>query len=134
MFYGQVLQSTRWFDPGHHQYCRQLYLQVLSYSDNFLRAQSSKTLISALISVNKTEPKYASFILCVTSNYLKPINRESHCGIHINAGPEIGVASTKAYTSQFVALVMFALVMSQDRISMQRRRLEVMLLQLIYQF
>lgn len=23
------------------------------------------------------------------------ISRESHCGIHINAGPEIGVASTK---------------------------------------
>ncbi|GAA6000193.1 hypothetical protein JCM5350_002513, partial [Sporobolomyces pararoseus] len=28
------------------------------------------------------------------------ISRESHCGIHVNAGPEIGVASTKAYTSQ----------------------------------
>ena len=25
------------------------------------------------------------------------ISRESHCGIHVNAGPEIGVASTKAY-------------------------------------
>ncbi|KGO48652.1 Sugar isomerase (SIS) [Penicillium expansum] len=24
----------------------------------------------------------------------------THCGVHINAGPEIGVASTKAYTSQ----------------------------------
>lgn len=35
------------------------------------------------------------------------------------------MASTKAYTSQFVALVMFALVMSEDRISMQDRRLEV---------
>jgi N-acetylmuramic acid 6-phosphate (MurNAc-6-P) etherase len=23
------------------------------------------------------------------------ISRETHCGIHINAGPEIGVASTK---------------------------------------
>lgn len=26
------------------------------------------------------------------------ISRESHCGIHINAGPEIGVASTKVST------------------------------------
>jgi glucosamine--fructose-6-phosphate aminotransferase (isomerizing) len=32
----------------------------------------------------------------------------THCGVHINAGPEIGVASTKAYTSQFIAMVMFA--------------------------
>lgn len=64
-------------------------------------------------------------ILGITNTVGSSISRESHCGIHINAGPEIGVASTKAYTSQFVALVMFALVMSQDRISMQRRRLEI---------
>ena len=61
----------------------------------------------------------------ITNTVGSSISRESHCGIHINAGPEIGVASTKAYTSQFVALVMFGLVMSQDRISMQKRRLEV---------
>ena len=64
-------------------------------------------------------------ILGITNTVGSSISRESHCGIHINAGPEIGVASTKAYTSQFVALVMFGLVMSQDRISMQKRRLEV---------
>jgi hypothetical protein len=28
------------------------------------------------------------------------IARSTHCGVHINAGCEIGVASTKAYTSQ----------------------------------
>ena len=26
------------------------------------------------------------------------ISRETHCGVHINAGPEIGVASTKVRT------------------------------------
>merc|ERR1711939_377818 len=50
------------------------------------------------------------------------ISRESHCGIHINAGPETGVASTKAYTSQYIALVMIALQLSEDRISMTARR------------
>lgn len=50
------------------------------------------------------------------------ISRESHCGVHINAGPEIGVASTKAYTSQILALIMFALVLSEDRISLQPKR------------
>ena len=64
-------------------------------------------------------------ILGITNTVGSSISRESHCGIHINAGPEIGVASTKAYTSQFVSLVMFGLVMSQDRISMQERRREV---------
>lgn len=46
----------------------------------------------------------------------------THCGVHINAGPEIGVASTKAYTSQFVAMVMFALSLSEDRASKIQRR------------
>ena len=50
------------------------------------------------------------------------ISRETHCGIHINAGPEIGVASTKAYTSQYIALVMMALQLSEDRISLSPRR------------
>ncbi|KAF2262536.1 glucosamine-fructose-6-phosphate aminotransferase [Lojkania enalia] len=50
----------------------------------------------------------------------------THCGVHINAGPEIGVASTKAYTSQFVCMVMFALSLSEDRASKQKRREEIM--------
>lgn len=35
--------------------------------------------------------------LCVgvTNTVGSSISRESHCGVHINAGPEIGVASTK---------------------------------------
>jgi glucosamine--fructose-6-phosphate aminotransferase (isomerizing) len=50
----------------------------------------------------------------------------THCGVHINAGPEIGVASTKAYTSQFVCMVMFALSLSEDRASKKQRREEIM--------
>ncbi|KAM7417769.1 hypothetical protein PAMA_017423 [Pampus argenteus] len=61
----------------------------------------------------------------VTNTVGSSICRETDCGVHINAGPEIGVASTKAYTSQFVALIMFGLMMSEDRLSLQKRRLEI---------
>ena len=54
------------------------------------------------------------------------ISMLTHCGVHINAGPEIGVASTKAYTSQFIAMVMFALSLSEDRASKKERREEIM--------
>jgi len=37
------------------------------------------------------------------------IARATDCGIHLNCGKEIGVASTKAYTSQVVALVLICL-------------------------
>lgn len=53
------------------------------------------------------------------------ISRQTHCGVHINAGPEIGVASTKAYTSQYIALVMVALSLSDDRVSQLERRKEI---------
>lgn len=54
------------------------------------------------------------------------ISRITHCGVHINAGPEIGVASTKAYTSQYIALVMVALSLSDDRVSKIERRGDIM--------
>mmetsp|Transcript_7645 Transcript_7645/g.7583 ORF Transcript_7645/g.7583 Transcript_7645/m.7583 type:complete len:698 (+) Transcript_7645:80-2173(+) len=53
------------------------------------------------------------------------MSRQTHCGVHINAGPEIGVASTKAYTSQYIALVMFALSLSNDSISKADRHKEI---------
>lgn len=64
-------------------------------------------------------------IVGITNTVGSSICRESHCGVHINAGPEIGVASTKAYTSQFISLVMFALVMSEDRLSLRARRSQI---------
>lgn len=66
-----------------------------------------------------------ALIVGITNTVGSSICRESQCGVHINAGPEIGVASTKAYTSQFLSLLMFALVMSEDRISMAVRRQEI---------
>ncbi|KAG8238432.1 hypothetical protein J437_LFUL002889 [Ladona fulva] len=66
-----------------------------------------------------------ALIVGITNTVGSSICRESHCGVHINAGPEIGVASTKAYTSQFISMVMFALVMSEDRISLRSRRNEI---------
>uniref|UniRef100_A0A6M2DS98 glutamine--fructose-6-phosphate transaminase (isomerizing) n=1 Tax=Xenopsylla cheopis TaxID=163159 RepID=A0A6M2DS98_XENCH len=66
-----------------------------------------------------------ALIVGITNTVGSSICRESHCGVHVNAGPEIGVASTKAYTSQFISLVMFALVMSEDRKSLESRRIEI---------
>ncbi|RHZ55462.1 hypothetical protein Glove_415g37 [Diversispora epigaea] len=63
--------------------------------------------------------------LGITNTVGSSISRETHCGVHINAGPEIGVASTKAYTSQFIALVMMAIQLSEDRSSMTQRRNDI---------
>ena len=43
------------------------------------------------------------------------IARETHAGIYTHAGPEIGVASTKAFTSQLTGLVLIALMIAEYR-------------------
>lgn len=89
----------------------------------FFISQSGETA-DTLMSLRYCKQRGA-LIVGITNTVGSSICRESHCGVHINAGPEIGVASTKAYTSQFISLVMFALVMSEDRLSLQQRRLDI---------
>ncbi len=43
------------------------------------------------------------------------IARTTHCGSYIHAGPEIGVASTKAFTGQVTLLALMALNLAQER-------------------
>ena len=54
------------------------------------------------------------------------ISRSTDCGVHINAGAEIGVASTKAYTCQIVAMVLLSLSLSEDSMSLHSRRKRIM--------
>lgn len=58
------------------------------------------------------------------------IARETEAGIYNHAGPEIGVASTKAFISQLVALVLLTLFLGRQRslsLSMGKRIAEEML-------
>ncbi|KAL4241073.1 Glucosamine--fructose-6-phosphate aminotransferase 1 [Mactra antiquata] len=89
----------------------------------FFISQSGETA-DTLMALNYCKSRGA-LIVGITNTVGSSICRYSHCGVHINAGPEIGVASTKAYTSQFISLVMFGLMMCDDRISMQERRREI---------
>jgi glucosamine--fructose-6-phosphate aminotransferase (isomerizing) len=43
------------------------------------------------------------------------IAREVDSGIYLHAGPEIGVASTKAFSSQVMALLLFAILLAQNK-------------------
>jgi glucosamine--fructose-6-phosphate aminotransferase (isomerizing) len=56
-----------------------------------------------------------SRVLGVVNVVGSSIAREADGGMYLHAGPEIGVASTKAFTSQVVALVMLALYLGRQR-------------------
>lgn len=77
--------------------------------------------------LNALEYALENGALCVgiTNTVGSAIARNTHCGVHINAGSEIGVASTKAYTSQIVVMAMVALAIGADTISTKQRREEI---------
>jgi glutamine---fructose-6-phosphate transaminase (isomerizing) len=52
------------------------------------------------------------------------ITREADGTIYTHAGPEIGVASTKAFTSQIVASYLFALYLAQERNTLTEEQLK----------
>jgi glucosamine--fructose-6-phosphate aminotransferase (isomerizing) len=86
-------------------------------------SQSGETA-DTLIALNYAHEQGA---LCVgvTNTVGSAISRSTHCGVHVNAGPEIGVASTKAYTSQFIVMVMIALQLGEDKAHLAARRAEI---------
>jgi glucosamine--fructose-6-phosphate aminotransferase (isomerizing) len=54
-------------------------------------------------------------IICVVNTIESTIERESDLVLHTLAGPEIGVASTKAFTTQLVTLACMALALARKR-------------------
>lgn len=58
------------------------------------------------------------------------IPRLTHAGVYTHAGPEIGVASTKAFTAQVTVLTLMALYMAQQRGTMSSSKLVDLLTEL----
>ncbi|MBP9211502.1 MAG: SIS domain-containing protein, partial [Bacteroidetes bacterium] len=59
--------------------------------------------------------KKGASVLGVCNVVGSTIARESQGGVYIHAGPEIGVASTKAFTSQLVVLSLITLLIARQR-------------------
>lgn len=63
--------------------------------------------------------------LGITNVVGSSICQNTTCGIHVNAGVEVGVASTKAYTSQYICLVLLGIAIAQAFATTQSRVREV---------
>lgn len=76
-------------------------------------SQSGETAdtLACLREIKKRGVKTLGIINAVGST----IAREVDGGIYVHAGPEISVASTKAFTSQAAAMIMFGLVVAQAK-------------------
>jgi len=59
--------------------------------------------------------KHGCLCLGVCNQVGSTIARETDAGVYLHAGPEIGVASTKAFSAQIVVLMMIALKLARER-------------------
>ena len=77
----------------------------------FAISQSGETL-DTLMAIRELQRKGAR-VLGICNVVGSTIARESDGGVYIHSGPEIAVASTKAFTSQMTALYLFVLKMAR---------------------
>jgi glucosamine--fructose-6-phosphate aminotransferase (isomerizing) len=76
-------------------------------------SQSGETLDT--LSAMREARKQGARVLGITNVVGSTIARESDGGVYIHAGPEIGVASTKAFTCQVTALAILTLALARSR-------------------
>jgi len=77
--------------------------------------ETADTLEAMRLARSAGGPGVASRVLGIVNVVGSTIARESDGGIYLHAGPEIGVASTKAFTSQIVALALLGLYLGRCR-------------------
>ncbi len=95
----------------------------------FLISQSGETA-DTLAALREAKKKGAS-VLGVCNVVGSTIARESQGGVYIHAGPEIGVASTKAFSSQLVVLSLVTLLISHQRKSVSNEVLQTLCKELL---
>jgi glucosamine--fructose-6-phosphate aminotransferase (isomerizing) len=81
---------------------------VINKGDVIIAISQSGETADTLVAIEKAKEKGA-IILGVVNVVGSSIARISHGGAYTHAGPEIGVASTKAFTAQLAVLTMIAL-------------------------
>ena len=87
---------------------------ILNENDVVLVISQSGETADTLAAVR--EAKQAGVLCLGICNVVgSTIARETDAGVYLHAGPEIGVASTKAFTAQVLVLVMIALKLAEGR-------------------
>lgn len=87
---------------------------IINEKDVVIAISQSGETADTLAAIKLAKEKGA-FVFGVCNVVGSSISRESHAGAYTHAGPEIGVASTKAFTTQITVLAMIALRLSKAK-------------------
>lgn len=87
---------------------------ILREKDIVIAISQSGETADTLAAIKEAKQRNAT-VLGIVNVVGSSIARETTAGVYIHAGPEIGVASTKAFTSQIVVLALISLLIGRMR-------------------
>lgn len=89
------------------------YRNPVIYENDVVIAISQSGETADTMAAIKLAKEKGAFVFGVCNVVGSSISRESHAGAYTHAGPEIGVASTKAFTTQITVLTLIALKLAK---------------------
>ena len=87
---------------------------IIGKNDVLIAISQSGETADTLAAI-KLAKENGAFVFGVCNVVGSSISRETHAGAYTHAGPEIGVASTKAFTTQITVLTLIALRLAQAK-------------------
>ena len=94
---------------------------IINKGDVIFAVSQSGETADTLVAIERAKEQGA-MIFGIINVVGSSISRVSHAGTYTHAGPEIGVASTKAFTAQLVVLTMIALKIAKEKQSISHER------------
>ena len=91
------------------------YRNPVINSDDVVIAISQSGETADTLAAVQLAKEHGAFIYGVCNAIGSSIPRATHTGCYIHVGPEIGVASTKAFTGQVTVLTMLALALAKEK-------------------
>jgi glucosamine--fructose-6-phosphate aminotransferase (isomerizing) len=102
---------------------------VIHPGDVIIAISQSGETADTIVAIERAKEQGA-FIFGVVNVVGSSISRISHAGAYTHAGPEIGVASTKAFTAQVVVLILIALKIAMEKKTISEERYSRLLVEL----
>ncbi len=102
---------------------------ILSEEDVVIAISQSGETADTLAAIDLAKSKGAT-VLGICNVVGSSIARATHAGVYTHAGPEIGVASTKAFTAQVAVLTLLGLLLAQRKGTLPNSRFQRILLEL----
>lgn len=94
---------------------------IISKGDVIFAVSQSGETADTLVAIENAKQQGA-FIFGIVNVVGSSIARISDAGAYTHAGPEIGVASTKAFTAQLAVLTMIALKIAKEKGTLEQKR------------